>query len=70
MVNTAVFEHVRNRDTLEEIESYVSDTGCIGNTYSYPCNGAEGSELDVFTTCTLCFSYESKHGVIDEELGL
>ncbi|WP_343890412.1 hypothetical protein [Aeromonas salmonicida] len=31
---------------------------------------AEGSELDVFTTCTLCFSYESKHGVIDEELGL
>ncbi|PMU05676.1 methyltransferase domain-containing protein [Aeromonas salmonicida] len=29
VVNTAVFEHVRNRDTLEEIESYVSDTGCL-----------------------------------------
>lgn len=29
VVNTAVFEHVRDRDTLNEIESYVSDTGCF-----------------------------------------
>lgn len=29
VVNTAVFEHVRNRDTLDEIESYVGDTGCF-----------------------------------------
>ncbi len=27
VVNTAVFEHVRGRDTLDEIESYVRDTG-------------------------------------------
>lgn len=29
VVNTAVFEHVRNRSTLNEIESYVSDHGCL-----------------------------------------
>ncbi|MBD1390848.1 methyltransferase domain-containing protein [Neiella sp. HB171785] len=29
VVNTAVFEHVRDRDTLDEIESYVSDKGCF-----------------------------------------
>lgn len=29
VVNTAVFEHVRDRDTLDEIESFVSDTGCF-----------------------------------------
>jgi hypothetical protein len=27
VTNTAVFEHVRSRDTLDEIESYVSDNG-------------------------------------------
>ena len=30
VTNTAVFEHVRNRDTLDEIESYVSRDGCLG----------------------------------------
>lgn len=30
VVNTAVFEHVRDRDTLDEIESYVSPDGCLG----------------------------------------
>ena len=29
VVNTAVFEHVRDRETLDEIESYVRDTGCF-----------------------------------------
>lgn len=29
VVNTAVFEHVRSRDTLNEIESYVSNDGCL-----------------------------------------
>lgn len=29
VVNTAVFEHVRDRDTLDEIESYVRETGCF-----------------------------------------
>ena len=29
VVNTAVFEHIRNRSTLDEIESYVSTTGCF-----------------------------------------
>lgn len=29
VVNTAVFEHVRDRDTLDEIESYVSASGCF-----------------------------------------
>lgn len=29
VVNTAVFEHVRDRDTLDEIESYVSQSGCF-----------------------------------------
>lgn len=29
VVNTAVFEHVRNRNTLDEIESYVSTGGCF-----------------------------------------
>jgi hypothetical protein len=29
VLNTAVFEHVRNRDTLDEIESYVSQNGCL-----------------------------------------
>ena len=29
VVNTAVFEHVRTRSTLDEIESYVSDSGCF-----------------------------------------
>lgn len=29
VVNTAVFEHVRDRSTLDEIESYVSDSGCL-----------------------------------------
>ena len=28
-VNTAVFEHVRGRETLDEIESYVAGTGCF-----------------------------------------
>jgi len=30
VVNTAVFEHVRERSTLNEIESYVNDSGCLG----------------------------------------
>jgi hypothetical protein len=30
VTNTAVFEHVRDRQTLDEIESYVSDDGCLG----------------------------------------
>jgi hypothetical protein len=29
VANTAVFEHVRNRETLNEIESYVSLNGCL-----------------------------------------
>lgn len=29
VVNTAVFEHVRDRNTLDEIESYVADSGCL-----------------------------------------
>lgn len=29
VVNTAVFEHVRNRRTLDEIESYVARDGCL-----------------------------------------
>jgi len=29
VVNTAVFEHVRDRATLDEIESYVADNGCL-----------------------------------------
>ena len=29
VVNTAVFEHVRDRDTLDEIESYVGGSGCF-----------------------------------------
>jgi hypothetical protein len=29
VMNTAVFEHVRDRNTLDEIESYVSGTGCF-----------------------------------------
>lgn len=29
VVNTAVFEHVRDRSTLDEIESYVGDFGCF-----------------------------------------
>lgn len=29
VVNTAVFEHVRDRDTLDEIESHVSESGCF-----------------------------------------
>lgn len=29
VVNTAVFEHVRSRDTLDEIESYVGKGGCF-----------------------------------------
>lgn len=29
VVNTAVFEHVRDRNTLDEIESYVKDSGCF-----------------------------------------
>lgn len=29
VVNTCVFEHVRSRDTLDEIESYVKDSGCL-----------------------------------------
>ncbi|MDD5157881.1 methyltransferase domain-containing protein [Sulfurimonas sp.] len=29
VVNTAVFEHVRDRDTLNEIESYVNASGCF-----------------------------------------
>jgi len=29
VVNTAVFEHVRDRATLDEIESYVGPTGCF-----------------------------------------
>ena len=30
VTNTAVFEHVRDRKTLDEIESYVSPDGCLG----------------------------------------
>ena len=30
VTNTAVFEHVRDRETLDEIESYVSSEGCLG----------------------------------------
>jgi hypothetical protein len=30
VTNTAVFEHVRDRETLDEIESYVSAEGCLG----------------------------------------
>ncbi len=30
VVNMAVFEHVRSRDTLDEIESLVSKDGCLG----------------------------------------
>jgi len=30
VTNTAVFEHVRDRETLDEIESYVSPEGCLG----------------------------------------
>lgn len=30
VTNTAVFEHVRDRETLDEIESYVSLDGCLG----------------------------------------
>jgi hypothetical protein len=30
VVNTAVFEHVRDRATLDEIESYVEEAGCLG----------------------------------------
>jgi len=29
VVNTAVFEHARDRNTLDEIESYVGDYGCF-----------------------------------------
>ncbi len=29
VLNTAVFEHVRDRNTLDEIESYVSNSGCF-----------------------------------------
>lgn len=29
VVNTAVFEHVRSRETLNEIESYVAGDGCL-----------------------------------------
>jgi len=29
VLNTAVFEHVRGRETLDEIESHVSPTGCL-----------------------------------------
>lgn len=29
VVNTAVFEHVRDRETLDEIESYVCVDGCL-----------------------------------------
>lgn len=29
VLNTAVFEHVRNRNTLDEIESYVGEAGCL-----------------------------------------
>ena len=29
VVNTAVFEHVRDRETLNEIESYVNSSGCF-----------------------------------------
>lgn len=29
VANTAVFEHVRSRETLDEIESYVSQDGCF-----------------------------------------
>jgi hypothetical protein len=29
VLNTAVFEHVRKRDTLDEIESYVNGSGCF-----------------------------------------
>jgi hypothetical protein len=29
VVNTAVFEHVRSRSTLDEIESYVAEDGCF-----------------------------------------
>lgn len=29
VVNTGVFEHVRDRQTLDEIESYVGSTGCL-----------------------------------------
>jgi len=29
VISTAVFEHVRTRETLNEIESYVSDDGCL-----------------------------------------
>lgn len=30
VISTAVFEHVRDRKTLDEIESYVGDDGCLG----------------------------------------
>lgn len=30
VTNTAMFEHVRERDTLDEIESYVAEGGCLG----------------------------------------
>jgi len=30
VVNMAVFEHVRSRETLDEIESYVKEDGCLG----------------------------------------
>lgn len=30
VTNTAMFEHVRNRRTLDEIESYVAEDGCFG----------------------------------------
>lgn len=30
LTNTAMFEHSRNRYTLDEIESYVSEQGCFG----------------------------------------
>ena len=29
VVNTAVFEHMRDRNTIDEIESYVGDSGCF-----------------------------------------
>lgn len=30
VTSTAVFEHVRDRETLDEIESYVGEGGCLG----------------------------------------
>jgi hypothetical protein len=36
VTNTAMFEHVRHRATLDEIESYVGDTGALG-IFTFVC---------------------------------